>query len=318
MRIATLAVASIVCAATASAQVQTTLVPVLDTSIYEESGSLGNGQGAYLFAGMTAQGHSRRALLAFDLSTVPDGATVVSAELRLHVSKTVAGAEPVSLHRVLAEWGEGTSNADANEGTGTAATSGDATWTHRLFDASPWATPGGDIEATASASRDVSGVGFYTWSSAGMTADVQAWVDGTVPNHGWMVVGSETASRTAKRFDSRENPVSDFRPSLSVTYVTTATGREAGAPLPSTSLAQNFPNPFTDRTEIAFRLDRAADVSLEVFDLLGRRVASLVRATMQPGEHTVPFLPGSGPVGLYLVRLQVDGQSHTRQMVRVE
>ncbi|MGF1670096.1 MAG: T9SS type A sorting domain-containing protein [Balneolaceae bacterium] len=69
-------------------------------------------------------------------------------------------------------------------------------------------------------------------------------------------------------------------------------------------LRQNYPNPFNPSTTIAFQLPAAAEIRLEVFDVLGRRVATLVEGQAFPaGGHTVPFDGASLASGLYLYRL---------------
>ncbi|MCL4211824.1 MAG: hypothetical protein KJZ68_14310, partial [Phycisphaerales bacterium] len=59
----------------------------------------------------------------------------------------------------------------------------------------------------------------YTWgSTSGMVGDVQGWLDNPAANFGWVLIGNEAVSVTAKRFDSRENPVPENRPVLIVDY----------------------------------------------------------------------------------------------------
>ena len=68
--------------------------------------------------------------------------------------------------------------------------------------------PGGDFSSTVSATQAVDGNGAYVWgSTAQMVADVQGWLDSPAANFGWIVLGDEQQSTTAKRFDSRQNPV---------------------------------------------------------------------------------------------------------------
>jgi hypothetical protein len=83
----------------------------------------------------------------------------------------------IELHRLLANWGEGTSQATREEGTGAPATLNDATWRHRFYDTIFWTTEGGDFSPTVSASQSVGPIGQYMWSSAQMVADVQSWLD---------------------------------------------------------------------------------------------------------------------------------------------
>jgi hypothetical protein len=176
------------------------LEPVKDNTLYEnESGSLSNGKGDYLFAGQTGQSATRRALLAFDVAgNIPADATIISATLMLHMSKSVAVATDVTVHTLQQDWGEGASNAEDEEGSGAAAAANDATW--------PTAT-------TA-----VAGVGAYSWQSAALTANVQSWLSAPETNFGWILLGNESAASTAKRFDSRENPTVENRPVLTITY----------------------------------------------------------------------------------------------------
>ncbi len=101
---------------------------------------------------------------------------------------------------------------------GTAAAVNDATWLHTFFNTSFWTNAGGDFSSTISATTSITGVGPFTWTSAQMVADVQAWVDNPSLNFGWIVRDAETVVRQAARFASRENPNSQLRPTLTVTF----------------------------------------------------------------------------------------------------
>jgi hypothetical protein len=229
----------------ASARAETvTLVPIEDNTLYEAADAqLSNARGPGLFAGRTNQGpdSTRRGLLAFGVAeSIPAGSVILSATLTLHVSRTISGAHDVSLHRVLAGWGEGTSNAGDSGGSGAAATPGDATWVFRFFDTATWTAPGGDFSATPSATRSVGGLGAYTWGSTPqMVADVQGWLDRPAEDFGWLVKGEEATDGTAKRFESRESLSAAMRPvllvqlqapQLSPTPTATATVTPTGAP----------------------------------------------------------------------------------------
>lgn len=198
-----------------------TLVPIKDNSLYAEAPDRrSKGAGAFIFTGKNNRGEARRALISFDIAgNIPTGAVIDSTTLTLHLSRTSAGPELVELHRLLADWGEGTSDASANEGGGTTATAGDATWKHRFFDSSVWESPGGDHQPEASANAEVVSPGFYTWeSTALMVADVQGWLDDSSTNFGWIVIGNESKRQTTKRFDSRENRDEENRPALVIEY----------------------------------------------------------------------------------------------------
>ncbi|MFW6197863.1 MAG: DNRLRE domain-containing protein, partial [Myxococcota bacterium] len=196
------------------------LAAVADNTVFSEDGSLSNGAGDYIFAGNTDDPEIRRALIRFDVAeSLPAGATIDAVTLELYLSRTKADEEDVSLHRALRAWGEGSSDADGEEGEGATATSGDATWSHAFWDTETWDSPGGDFEATASATTAVPGEnGTVTWSSPDMVTDVQDWLDSPDGDFGWALIGNEEATKTAKRFDSRQSEESAQRPVLVVTY----------------------------------------------------------------------------------------------------
>jgi hypothetical protein len=75
------------------------------------------------------------------------------------------------------------------------------------------------------------------------------------------------------------------------------------------SLEQNYPNPFNPLTTIHYTLSTAALVSLKVYDILGREVATLINnEPMQPGKHEVQFDASKLSGGVYFYRLNVDGK----------
>ena len=81
------------------------------------------------------------------------------------------------------------------------------------------------------------------------------------------------------------------------------------------ALHPNFPNPFSGSTTLSYTLPEATDVRLDVYDLLGRRVAVLAEGNQAAATHTVTF-DGSGLAsGVYLLRLQAGGAQRTRRMV---
>ncbi|MDA0988012.1 MAG: DNRLRE domain-containing protein [Chloroflexi bacterium] len=201
------------------------LSPSKDNTLYkDDSGSVSNGAGEHLFVGNNITEQSRRAVIAFDIAgSVPEGSKITGVSLVMNMSRTVTGEQTIDLHRLLADWSEGTSNAAANEGRGADSTTGDATWIHRMYDTDSWETPGGDFSASASAGIPVSGTGNYTWGSTPeMVADVQAWLDDPSSNFGWLLKGNEVDFQTAKRFDSKERISEATRPVLIIVWEPTS------------------------------------------------------------------------------------------------
>ena len=90
----------------------------------------------------------------------------------------------------------------------------------------------------------------------------------------------------------------------------------------SFELGSNYPNPFNPETTIPFKLDRAADVVLEVYSVTGQRVATLLSAYLPAGSYKIRWNGQSQAgfavsSGIYLYRIRAGGQEFTRRMVLI-
>lgn len=72
------------------------------------------------------------------------------------------------------------------------------------------------------------------------------------------------------------------------------------------ALEQNYPNPFNPSTAISYRLSAVSQVSLKVYDVLDRKVATLVNGRESAGEHTVTLNASRLPSGVYFCRLSAE------------
>jgi hypothetical protein len=81
------------------------------------------------------------------------------------------------------------------------------------------------------------------------------------------------------------------------------------------ALAQNYPNPFNPETAISFNLTKPGEVRLEVYDITGRRVATLFNSRQPAGEHKVTFRGDGLASGVYLYRLIAEGTTQVRRML---
>ncbi len=93
----------------------------------------------------------------------------------------------------------------------------------------------------------------------------------------------------------------------------------AGAALPETyALSQNYPNPFNPTTAIPFSLPEASHVKLQVFDMLGRLVETIVDGEMAAGFHQANFNARSYPSGAYMYRIEANGFIEVKQMMLIK
>jgi hypothetical protein len=92
--------------------------------------------------------------------------------------------------------------------------------------------------------------------------------------------------------------------------------RSDGESLPAQlALHQNFPNPFNPTTNLEFRISDFGFVSLKVFDVLGREVATLIYEMMPAGKYEATWNAANFPSGVYMIRLSAGEKSATRKVV---
>jgi predicted heme/steroid binding protein len=80
-------------------------------------------------------------------------------------------------------------------------------------------------------------------------------------------------------------------------------------------LEQNYPNPFNPSTRIKYRISDPGQVTLDVVDILGRNVATLVNENKSAGEYEVNFNAGNLPSGIYFYHLKTGQYSETKKMI---
>ena len=101
------------------------------------------------------------------------------------------------------------------------------------------------------------------------------------------------------------------------TAMATSVDGEDGIPAQFT-LEQNYPNPFNPGTVIEFGLSETSDVRLEVFDMIGQRVAVLVDEQKAAGTHQVQFDASDLSSGMYIFRIRAGNFTQTRKMTLIK
>ena len=191
------------------------LHPVADTTIQQAYPNNNFGDGTTLTVGGRRKGGATRALLEFDLSSVPAGSTINSVTLSLSVTQTPSGgiSSTFEVHKLLDSWGEGS----GSDHGGSLATAGSATWNVRSSPGTAWTTAGGDIAQTISASASIIGTGVYSFSGPDLVTDVQNWLNDPTSNDGWLLKsGSESTATTIRRLGGRNDGT--FAPTLTINY----------------------------------------------------------------------------------------------------
>lgn len=179
------------------------LPPVADSFIDQFSPTANNGGSTQIQEYPWTPANTRRGLIKFDFSSIPMNATIVSAQLFLKEATTYGSTRTVALHRITASW-----------------TEAGVTWNVR-DGSSAWNSTGGDFQATATATASAVWTGTLDWDVWNVLPDVQAFVNGTQVNEGWLIKdNSEDASQAYWFFAARE---SADDPYLEVVYAAEST-----------------------------------------------------------------------------------------------
>jgi photosystem II stability/assembly factor-like uncharacterized protein len=139
-----------------------------------------------------------------------------------------------------------------------------------------------------------------TWSEQVITQTALGGRDivFTDQTHGWLLCGNGAVYKTTSG-DHLYVSVDVERPEIPREF----------------SLHQNYPNPFNPSTTIRFDLAKSSYVRLEIFNLLGMRVAVLVDEVRKAGSYTERFNAANLPSGVYFARLQAGQYSTTRKLL---
>ncbi|MGB5178803.1 MAG: multicopper oxidase domain-containing protein, partial [Gammaproteobacteria bacterium] len=136
---------------------------------------------------------ARRALMQFDLSSIPPGSIINSVTLSMSVTRGSNHVDSVfTVHPNNSAWVEGVDGCGVRGGGQGEPSTGGVTWNTR------------PANGVASASLLINNTSPVWASTAAMVNDVQGWLDNPGSNFGWVVIGDETISTSTRRFDSRE------------------------------------------------------------------------------------------------------------------
>ena len=84
------------------------------------------------------------------------------------------------------------------------------------------------------------------------------------------------------------------------------------------NLIKNFPNPFNNMTSINFSLTKSCYVKLDIFDLNGRLVTTLIAENLSAGNHVVKWSPKNCASGIYCSLLKIGGSYFKNKMLNLK
>ncbi len=129
-------------------------------------------------------------------------------------------------------------------------------------------------------------------------------------------VGGTTRIPGLKSFlTARKNSINTQLTTLGIDCSETSIEEEVNSLPEEYLLKQNYPNPFNPTTTISFSIGRAEFVTLKVYDILGKEVATLFNNFLNQGNYNFDFNASSLSSGVYLYRLQTESFSQTKQMI---
>ncbi|MBW7888968.1 MAG: T9SS type A sorting domain-containing protein [Bacteroidetes bacterium] len=156
---------------------------------------------------------------------------------------------------------------------------------------------------------------------SGFDKDLVAGSDGSIISinagkSGFSQVGDSVTIYYAVAYGKTENEMFSAMDAASAKYSAITSVRQNFTSLPENySLKQNYPNPFNPETQIAFSIPVASNVSLKIFDALGREVETLVNKTLEAGNYSAPFSASHLSSGMYFYTLQAGSFRETKKMI---
>ncbi len=116
-------------------------------------------------------------------------------------------------------------------------------------------------------------------------------------------------------YNDDQDSKSFYSPDLQVEYITITDVNDESVLKPKYELSQNYPNPFNPETIIKFSIPKQGNVTLKIYDVLGREVITLVNEELTQGEHVKQFKADNLSSGIYYYQIKTGSFTNTKKMI---
>lgn len=236
-----------------------------------------------------------RPLFRFNLTEIPAEAHIISARLSLYANPDPAsaphsGANKSYIRKVTTAWNPYT-----------------VTWeTHPDYSTENQVT----LRESVSPSED--------YLDLDVTELVRDMVSNPSANFGFIIMNRVENTYRSINFASSECTVVNKRPKLDIVYNSVGIDPNLNKIPEGYRLYQNIPNPFNPETAISFSIPERSNVSLKIFDGLGKEVTEIYNGELTPGKYTKYWNAENHPAGVYYYRMKTDNFSDTKKLVLVK
>lgn len=141
------------------------------------------------------------------------------------------------------------------------------------------------------------------WNPVDLTDLVATWLIGDIPNYGLVMIGVD-GTHLSKVYS--KDATNEFKPYLEIPSIT---GIENEQLLPENFESNAYPNPFNAKITISYSLQTASDINIELFNVLGQRVETLLKLSQPAGRYQISWNAGDNPTGVYFYRITAGDQA---------